>query len=318
MSYPLSYWAIFLSIVFVILVLDLGVFNRKNQEISLKKSLYLSLFYFFVGMAFAGWIWYEIGLDKTYLYITGFVVEKTLALDNIFVIALIFKYFSVPSKYQHRVLFWGIIGVIVLRGIMIGLGATLVSEFYWVLYIFAVFLIFTGVKMLFIIDSMPDIKNNPLLKLLKKKMNITNEFHGSKFWVRLKRKKDNKIKWHATPLFLALAMVEFVDLIFAVDSVPAIFLITTDVFIVYTSNIFAILGLRALYFALNGVIEKFKYVKYSLAIVLIFIGSKIFLADLMGLEKFPIEISLSITIGLIVLGIVYSIYRTKRGNKCRI
>lgn len=312
MSYPISYWVIFLSIVFIVLVLDLGVFNRKNQEISLSKSLYLSLFYFSIGMGFAGWIWYEIGIQKTYLYITGFIIEKTLALDNIFVIALIFKYFAVPSKYQHRVLFWGIIGVIVLRGIMIALGATIVSEFYWVLYIFAVFLIITGIKMLFVIDSMPDIKQNPLLKLLKKKMNVTNEFHGSKFWVKLKHIKDNKKKWHATPLFLALVMVEFVDLIFAVDSVPAIFLITTDVFIVYTSNIFAILGLRALYFALNGVIEKFKYVKYSLAIVLIFIGSKIFIADFMGIEKIPVEISLSITIGLIISGIIYSIYKTRR------
>jgi tellurite resistance protein TerC len=230
-------------------------------------------------------------------------------MDNVFVIALIFSFFAIPRQYQHRVLFWGILGVIGLRAIMIALGATLVSQFSWVLYVFGAFLIFTGIKMWIIADHMPDIANNPLLKFLKRHMRLTDSLRGNAFWVRESDPATGKLELFATPLFLALVLVEFVDLIFAVDSVPAIFAITTDPFIVYTSNIFAILGLRALYFALAAMIHRFKYLKYALALVLVFIGSKIFLVGIIG--KVPPVISLSVTFGLIAGGVLVSLWKTR-------
>ena len=241
----------------------------------------------------------------------GFVVEKTLALDNVFVIALIFSFFAVPRKYQHRVLFWGILGVIVLRAIMIGLGAILVSQFAWVLYIFAAFLIITGIKMLWIGDKEPEIGNNPVIGFLRRRFNVTDEHHGQSFFVKKPDPRTGKMAWFLTPLFMALVMVEIADVIFAVDSVPAIFAITTDPFIVYTSNIFAILGLRALYFSLAAMIHRFQYLKPALAVVLIFIGSKIFISDLLGLEKVPPVVSLGVTLTIIAAGILWSLYGTR-------
>jgi tellurite resistance protein TerC len=309
---PLWMWGVFIGIVIILLVFDLGVLHRKSKEITIKESLWMSLFYITIASLFGGWVWFELGAQSGKEYFTGFIVEKTLAMDNVFVISLVFTYFAIPRSYQHRVLFWGILGVIILRGIMIGLGAALVAEFAWVLYLFAIFLIITGVKMFFMVDDTPDISKNPILKLLRKHLRITPELHGEKFMVRLPDEKTpgKKVNWF-TPLFIALILVEFVDVIFAVDSVPAIFAITKDPYIVYTSNIFAILGLRALYFALAAIVHRFKYLKYALAVVLVFIGSKIFIADLMGLEKFPPAISLSVTIGLIAAGILYSLYKTK-------
>jgi tellurite resistance protein TerC len=244
-------------------------------------------------------------------YLTGFVVEKTLALDNVFVIAMIFSFFAVPRKYQHRVLFWGILGVIVLRAIMIGVGATLVSEFAWVLYVFAAFLIVTGIKMLVLGDKEPEIGNNPLIRFLRRHFNVTDEHHSHAFFVRKPHAATGGLAWFMTPLFLALVMIEVADLIFAVDSVSAIFAITTDPFVVYTSNIFAILGLRALYFALAAMIHRFRYLKTALAVVLIFIGSKVFAADLLGLEKFPAAASLGVTLAIIAAGVLWSLYRTR-------
>ena len=311
MDKPLWMWGLFLGIVLVLLVLDLGVLHRKQREIGIRESLLLSAGYILAGLSFGAWIWYDLGDQSGKEYLTGFLIEKTLALDNIFVISLIFSYFAIPRIYQHRVLFWGILGVIVLRAIMIGLGATLVEQFSWVLYVFAVFLIVTGIKMFFMIDKLPDISQNPMLKLMKKHMRITTELHGQKFSVKLPDPATGKMQRWFTPLFIALLLIEIVDLIFAVDSVPAIFTITTDPYIVYTSNIFAILGLRALYFALDAVIERFKYLKYALALVLIFIGSKIFIADLMGMEKFPAWLSLAVTVLLIAGGVVYSLFKTR-------
>ena len=212
-------------------------------------------------------------------------------------------------------LFWGVLGVIVLRAIMIGLGATLVSQFSWLLYAFAAFLIVTGVKMLWVGDSLPEMGDNPVVKLLRRRFNVTDEHHGQNFFVRKPDPKTGRLVWFMTPLFMALVMVELADIIFAVDSVPAIFAITTDPFIVYTSNIFAILGLRALYFALAAMIHRFKYLKPALAIVLIFIGSKVFVADLLGLEKFPAAVSLGITFLIIGTGIVWSLLRTKTAHR---
>jgi len=235
-------------------------------------------------------------------------------MDNIFVIAMIFSYFSIPRIYQHRVLFWGIIGVIFLRAIMIGIGATLVSQFSWVLYIFAAFLILTGIKMWLSIDKEYEVGNSPILNFIKKRFRVTEKLHAEKFWVKKIDPKTNQLRWYMTPLFLALIMIEFVDLIFAIDSVPAIFAITTDPFIVYTSNIFAILGLRALYFALSAMVERFHYLKYALAVLLVFIGSKIFIADGLGIAKIPPSLSLSITFIILFIGIGYSFWKTKEQN----
>lgn len=307
---PLWIWLLFLAGVFFLLLLDLGVLHKKQREISVKESLWMSVFYIVIALLFGMWIWYSISPESGKEFLTGFLVEKTLALDNIFVISLIFSFLSIPTIYQHKVLFWGIVGVIVLRGIMIALGATLIAQFSWILYIFAVFLIVTGFKMLYFGDKSYDISKNPFLKWIRKTFPVTDEFQGSNFFIKKIDPISNKLKRYATPLFVALLMIELVDLIFAVDSIPAIFTITLDPFIVYTSNIFAILGLRALFFALEAIIHRFKYLKTALALVLIFIGSKIFIRDLLGLEKFPADISLLVTFGLILGGILVSLYKT--------
>ncbi len=314
MGKPLWMWGIFLVVVVVLLALDLGVFHRKARVIGVAESLWMSAFYIATALLFGAWVWLTLGAQSGTEYVTGFLVEKTLSLDNIFLISLIFGYFAIPGVYQHRVLFWGILGVIVLRGLMIGLGATLVAELDWVLYLFALFLVVTGIKMLALGGHAPDIANNPVLRLMRRTLRITPEVRGEHFFVRETDPATGRLATWVTPLFVALALIEIVDLIFAVDSVPAIFAITTDPFIVYTSNIFAILGLRALYFALAAVIDRFQYLKQALALVLVFIGAKIFIADLMGWEKFPASLSLSITVALIGGGIVYSVYRT-RGQK---
>ncbi|MBL8561584.1 MAG: TerC family protein [Gemmobacter sp.] len=308
---PVWMWLVFISIVLTLLVLDLGVFHKEDHEIGVAESLKMSAFYIALGLGFSGFVWWQIGPTETAQYLTAFVVEKTLALDNIFVIALIFGFFAVPRQYQHRVLFWGILGVIVLRGIMIGLGATIVAQYHWVLYIFAVFLILTGIKMLFSSEKEPDLHANPLLRFLKNRFHVTDDLHGHDFFVKKPHPETGKLVRYATPLFLALVMIEFADLIFAVDSVPAVFTITTDPFIVYTSNIFAILGLRALYFALAAILHRFAYLKYALSILLVFIGSKIFIADLMGWEKFPPAWSLGITFALLGAGVLVSLWKTK-------
>jgi tellurite resistance protein TerC len=314
---PVWMWLAFISIVFALLAFDLGVLHRDHHEIDVRESLLLSVMYIGLGLSFGAWVWWQLGAESGLNYLTGFVVEKTLALDNVFVIALIFTFFAIPRKYQHRVLFWGILGVIVLRAIMIGLGAVLVSEFSWVLYLFAAFLVVTGVKMLWIGDKEPEIGNNPLIRVLRQRFNVTDEHHGQAFFVRKAHPATGKLAWFMTPLFLALVMVEVADLIFAVDSVPAIFAITTDPFIVYTSNVFAILGLRALYFALAAMIHRFQYLKPALAVVLIFIGSKVFAADMLGLEKFPATISLGVTMTIIAAGIAWSLLKTRTGALAR-
>lgn len=303
-------WLLFIGIVIGLLVLDLGVFHRDSHEIGVKESLWMSAGYITVALIFGGWIWWEMGAESGMNYMTGFFVEKSLALDNIFVISLIFAYFAIPRIYQHRVLFWGILGVIVLRGIMIGLGTTLVSQFSWVLYIFGAFLVLTGIKMLFAGDHQKDMGENRIIRFLRKHMRVTNDLHGERFFVRQHDPRTGRIERFATPLFLALLMVEFVDIVFAVDSVPAIFAITTDPYIVYTSNIFAILGLRALYFALAAMMHRFVYLKYALSAVLIFIGGKIFWNQLVG--KMDPSISLAVTLSILAAGIIFSLFRTRK------
>ena len=308
---PVWMWAAFLALVIVLLALDLGVLHKKHREIGVRESLLMSLGYLTLGVGFGGWVWYSLGQQAGIEYLTGFVVEKSLAMDNIFVIAMIFTYFAIPRLYQHRVLFWGILGVIVLRAIMIAGGAALVSEFPWVLYIFALFLVATGVKMIAMAGKTHDLVANPLLRFLKRRLRVTDQLHGERFFVRLRHPKTGRIATFATPVFLALVLIEVADVIFAVDSVPAIFAITTDPYIIYTSNIFAILGLRALYFALAAILPRFAYLKYALAVLLIFIGSKIFISDLMGWEKFPADVSLGITFAILAAGILWSLWRTR-------
>ncbi len=329
---PVWVWLAFLGAVLAILVFDLGVLHKEAHEIDVKESLWMSALYIGLGLLWAVAVWfiyYEYGSEKAIdpqianlptneakaweavkLYLTGYLVEKALAMDNVFVISMIFTYFAVPRIYQHRVLFWGILGVIVLRAIMIGLGAALVMNFSWILYVFAVILIATGVKMLMSIDDQPDIANNRILGFLKKRMRLTQELHGERFFVK-QAGPGGQLLWFATPLFLCLVLVEIADVVFAIDSVPAIFAITPDPFIVYTSNIFAILGLRALYFALAAMVHRFHYLKYALAFVLIFIGSKIFVGDWLFGGKVPAEISLGVTFGLLLGGVLYSLWKSR-------
>ena len=308
---PAWMWLTFVALVIFLLALDLGVMHKESREIGIKESFLLSGFYMTLGVAFGGWVWFQNGQQSGLEYLTGFVVEKSLAMDNIFVIAMIFSYFSIPRAYQHRVLLWGILGVIVLRGIMIGAGAAIVENYSWVLYFFAAFLIFTGIKMLLSAEEEYDVSGNPVLKFLRRHLPVTDGLRGERFLVRETDAKSGKVKTLVTPLLLALVMVELADVIFAVDSIPAIFAITTDPCVVYTSNIFAILGLRALYFALSAMIHRFAYLKYALSVVLIFIGSKIFVADMLGLAKIPPTVSLTVTIAILAAGVLGSLWATR-------
>lgn len=306
-------WSIFFIVIFGLLALDLGVLHKDDRIMSSRESILYSVFYLSIGLLFGVYVWLEKGPLLGAEYFTGFLIEKILSLDNIFLISVIFSFLNIPIKYQHRVLFWGIVGVIVLRAILIYLGAELVKNFAWIMYIFALILIFTGIKMVILGNKPIDIQNSFILKFIKNNLPYTEKYEGNKFFIKLEI--NGQKKWYMTPLMLALILVELTDLIFAVDSVPAIFSITTNIFIIYTSNIFAILGLRALYFAILAIIEKFKYIKLSLSVILIFIGSKIFIKDLLGLEKFPPILSLVITISIIMAGVLYSIYASRKGEK---
>ncbi|MGG5821987.1 TerC family protein [Falsiroseomonas sp. HW251] len=318
---PAWMWLGFLAIVFVLLAFDLGVLHRDDKEMGIAESLWLSAFYITVAMIFGGVIWwgYEAGhvatADGTHAgitYFTGFSIEKALSIDNVFVISLIFGFFAIPRKYQYRALVWGIIAVILLRGLMIGVGAALVQEYAWILFVFGAFLIATGVKMLVVPEGDPDISKNPVVRFFRRHMRVTDQLHGQKFFVRQLDPAKGKVVLFATPLFLALVVINIADLIFAVDSVPAIFAITTDTFIVFTANIMAILGLRALYFALAAMVHRFHYLKYALALVLVFIGTKIFWNQIFG--KVDPIISLGVTLALIAGGVLYSLWKT-RGDK---
>lgn len=308
---PLWMWLGFAAVVVALLAFDLGVLHKESKEISVRESLLLSAFYIVMGVAFGAIVWWQISPQAGLEYLTGYVIEKSLSMDNIFVIAMIFGYFGIPRAYQHRVLFWGILAVIVLRGLMIGVGAALVQQFSWVLYIFAAFLVITGVKMILAADKEYDVASNPILRFMRKRFRITNELRGESFVVREPDPATGKMGTALTPLFLVLILVNVADVIFAVDSVPAIFAITTDTYLVFTSNIFAILGLRALYFALAAMIDRFAYLKYALATVLIFIGSKIVVADMLGIAKVPPAISLGATFAILGAGVGWSLWKTR-------
>jgi tellurite resistance protein TerC len=264
-------WLGFNAFVLVMLALDLGVFHRKSHIVSVRESLVWTAIWIAMAMGFCAWIWEARGPDAGLKFLTGYVIEKSLSVDNVFVFALLFSYFAVPPVYQHKVLFWGVLSALVMRGVMIFLGAALISQFHWIIYVFGGFLIFTGIKMLVSQEKEMHPESNPVVKWFKKRMPVTPDFRGSKFFVW-----ENGKRW-ATPLVIVLLIVEISDLIFAVDSIPAIFAITTDPFLVYTSNVFAIMGLRSLYFALAHVIDRFHYLKYGLAFVLTFVGVKMLL-----------------------------------------
>ena len=301
-------WAVFAAVVIALLAFDLGVLHRKEREIGIAESLKLSAFYICAGLAFGAYIWVVRGPKDGLDYYTGFLVEKSLSMDNVFVISLIFTQLAIPRLYQHRVLFWGILGALVMRAIMIGIGATLVHEFAWLLLVFGLFLLVTGFRMLFAKEQDENLENSRLYQFLKRRLRLTPQLYGQHFVVQGAVHGLAPGRW-ATPLLLALLMVEGADLIFAVDSIPAIFAITQDPFVVYTSNIFAILGLRALYFALASMVHRFEYLKYALAVVLIFIGVKIGLVYT-GV-KVPAALSLSVTFGLLLAGVLYSMWRTR-------
>ncbi|MBY0224446.1 MAG: TerC family protein [Hyphomicrobium sp.] len=330
MGMPIWVWLSFLATVIVILAIDLGLLHGEAHEPTLKESTVLAGACMTLGVSFSAVVWWlyfndiATSLDDDILnavsdsarawtawelYLTGWVIEQTLAFDNVFVMAMIFSYFAIPPKYQHRVLFYGILGVIVLRAIMIGLGAALIHQFDWILYLFSAFLVFTGVRMFIMADEKPDIENNPILKYMRSHMRITHKINGEKFFIQGPDPKTGKIVRFATPLFVALVLIEFADLIFAVDSVPAIFSITQDPFIVYTSNIFAILGLRSLYFVLAAMVHRFHYLKYALSLVLVYVGSKIFVQQFIG--KIDPAVSLGITISILLGGVALSLWKTR-------
>ena len=313
---PAWFWLAFFVIVVALTAFDLGFLHRENREIGIRESLKLSLFYISIACAFGLWVWFVRGPAPGMQYFTGFFIEKALSIDNVFVISLIFTTFAIPSRYQYRALLWGIIGVIVLRGLMIAGGAMLLHQAYWVLYLFAAFLILTGIRMMVSGDEPMDVGNNPAVRFISRHMRVTPELHGEHFLARMTDPKTGRVVTAATPLLLALVVINFADLVFAVDSVPAIFAITTDTFIVYTSNVMAILGLRALYFALAAMVHRFHYLKYALAGILVFIGAKIFVADfLLGGDKFPPVVSLGVTFALIGAGVGWSLWKTREEGR---
>ncbi|WP_276497557.1 TerC family protein [Pontibacter litorisediminis] len=272
------FWIIFNAFVIVLLVLDLFVFHRKEHEVKIKEALLTSLFWILLALGFNVLIYFWKGQQPAMEFLTGYLIEKSLSVDNLFVFILIFNYFKVPLKYQHNLLFWGVFGALVLRAIFILVGVALIAKFHFLIYILGAFLVYTGIKMAFTKDNDVDPQNNPLVKWASKHLRITKMAVGGKFFTKV----DGK--WYATPLFLVLIMIESTDVVFAADSIPAILAISKDPFIVYTSNVFALLGLRALYFALAGIMQLFHYLHYGLSLILAFIGVKLLLSDLYHID----------------------------------
>jgi len=304
---PVFWWVAFNAFVIVMLSLDLGVFHRKAHTVSIKEALLWSAVWITLALAFNTWVYFEMGWLKATEFFTGYVVEKSLSVDNLFIIAVLFTFFGVPAIYQHKILFWGIFGALVMRALMIAAGAALLTNFAWITYVFAGILFFTGIKMLVGTDEAIDFEKNITIRLLRKVMPLTKDFHGDKFFVK------QGTKWAATPMFAVLICVEFTDLIFAVDSIPAIFAITQDTFIVYTSNVFAILGLRSLYFALSGILPYFHFLKYGLGVILCFVGAKMALAHTTW--KLDSLVSLGVITGILAITILASILHRRRELK---
>lgn len=296
-------WIGFNLFVLALLALDLGVFHRKAHAVSLKEAAWWSVVWVALSLAFGAGIWWFEGKGPALQYLAGYLIEKSLSVDNIFVIALIFSFFAVPALYQHRVLFWGILGALVMRGALIAAGSLLLSRFHFLVWVFGAFLVFTGVKMAFHDQKELHPEKNPLVRLARKVFPVTEDYEGQAFFVR------RAGRLFATPLFLVLLVVESMDVVFAVDSVPAIFAVTSDPFLVYTSNVFAILGLRSLYFLLAGVMGRFVYLKLGLSVILVFVGLKMALAQFI---KVPVGISLGVICGVLAVSVGASLVATRR------
>lgn len=303
MSNELWMWIGFNVFVLAMLALDLGVFHRKSHEVKIKEALMWSGVWIALALIFNYGLYLWRGSEVALEFLTGYLIEKSLSVDNIFVFIMIFAYFKVPALYQHKVLFWGILGALVMRAIFIAAGVTLIQQFHWVIYVFGAFLILTGIKMALQKDKEIHPEKNPVLKLFRRMMPVTTQYFGDRFFVKQDRRN------YATPLFVVLLLIETTDLIFAVDSIPAILAITTDPFIVYTSNVFAILGLRALYFALAGIMQMFHYLAYGLAAILVFVGAKMMLVDF---YKLPIGVALGVVAGILIVSVVASLLRPRK------
>jgi TerC family integral membrane protein len=293
-------WSFFFALILGMLALDLGVFNRREHRIGLREAFFWSVVWTIVALVFNLWIYYRFGSRIGLEFLTGYIIERSLSFDNIFVFIVIFNYFAVPAEHQHRVLFWGILGALISRGVFIAMGTALLTRFEWLIFVFGGFLVYTGIKILIEKETEVHPEKNPVLKLFQRFVPLTGRYHGKRFFVR----DAGRLK--ATPLMLVLVVVEATDVVFAVDSIPAVFGVTRNAFIVFTSNIFAILGLRALYFLLAGLMHKFQYLSYGLGLVLIFVGAKMLLHDWF---EIPIEVSLGIVLGLLTAAIVISLLR---------
>jgi len=304
LNITLWHWGGFVLFLVIMLALDLGVFNKKKHEVHVKEALITSGIWIALSLIFNGFVFYFMGHDKGLEFLTGYLLEKSLSVDNIFVFILLFSFFDVPKKYQHEVLYWGIIGALIMRAILIFIGTALIAQFSWVILIFGGFLVIAGLKMAFQKEEKVEPDKNPIVKFVKKIIPVTPEYHRGHFFVRL-----NNGGLFATPLFIVLIVVETTDLIFAFDSIPAILAITNDTFIVFTSNAFAILGLRALYFALSGFMDKFHYLKMGLSIILVFIGIKMLLSNVVHIST---VLSLVIILLVLTIAIGASMVRNKR------
>jgi tellurite resistance protein TerC len=297
-------WVAFNAFVLAMLALDLFVFHRHAHEVRAREAAAWSAVWVAMALLFGGGVYALMGRDAGLEYFAGYLIEKALSVDNIFVFILIFGFFRVPAEFQHRVLFWGILGALVMRGALIAAGAYLIEQFHWVMYVFGAFLVFTGIRMATHVEHDFDPSANPVIRLVRRLVPVTPTYHGQSFFVRLD--DGNARRLFATPLFVVLALVETTDLIFAVDSIPAIFAVTEDPFIVYSSNVFAILGLRALYFLLADLIHRFRYLKLGVSLVLVFVGAKMLAADVF---KIPIGLSLAVIVGLLACAVAASLYR---------
>ena len=293
-------WIAFNAFVLGMLALDLGVFHRDAHEVTVREAGVWSAVWVALALAFNLGLYIAWGSEPALQFLAGYLIEKSLSVDNIFVFVMLFSYFAVPAKYQHRVLFWGILGALVMRGLFIAVGAYMLEQFHWVIYLFGAILVLTGIKMARRVEAY-DPSSNPALKLARRVLPLTDRYHGPRFWVK------DAGKWVATPLFLVLLLVEVTDLVFAIDSIPAIFAVTKEPFLVYTANVFAILGLRSMYFLLAGIIHRFVYLNYGLAAVLVFVGTKMLLMDV---YKIPVSVSLAVVATLIGGAIVLSLRRT--------
>jgi tellurite resistance protein TerC len=293
-------WGFFLALVFAMLALDLGVVNRKEHRVSLREALIWSVVWTVIALIFNGWVQYQFGSPYGVEFLTGYVIERSLSFDNIFVFIVIFNYFAVPAQYQHRVLFWGILGALISRGLFIGMGTALITRFEWLILVFGAFLVYTGFKILTQEETEVHPEKNPVVRLFQRFVPLTREYHGKHFFVR----EGGRLL--ATPLMLVLVVVEATDVVFAVDSIPAVFGVTTNPFIIFTSNIFAILGLRALYFLLAGLMHKFRYLNYGLGLVLVFIGLKMLIHEWVPI---PTALSLGIVLGILTVAMVASLLR---------